>query len=245
MANAVTFRVNTTEFDATLRRYQALSRRDPKKICDTKAFFIARRAVIETPKADKAAIKGDLGRVSSGDRDAKGRYAGKGKGVSRILSLRMVKRYSRFGLEVQAPLAALIINKRRGKGRGLHGAAMTEAIRAMIAARLRSIAFLKSGWLPAIRALVGLADTRGAPRQEAAPIQVGVAKGYAIPAKEGWKAKTTIANSADAKHDDKTALYKYGEPALQRAFDAETASMKDYIERKLKETAKTAGVRTG
>lgn len=233
MANAVTFRVNTREFDATLRRYKELSKRDPKKICDTKAFFIARRAVIETPKADKANIKGDLGRLIVKKREVVG------------MSLRTVKRFSRFGLEVQAPLVALMINKRRGKGRGLYGAAMTEAIRALIAARLRSIAFLKSGWLPAIRALVGLADTRGAPRQERGPTEIGVPKGYAVPASQGWKAKTTIANSAEARHDDKTALYKYGEPALQRAFDAETASMLDYMERKFRETAKEAGVRTG
>ena len=232
MANAVSFRVDRREFDSTMELYRQVSKRDPKKICDTKACFIARRAVIETPKADKAAIKGDLGRLIVKLKQVVGS------------KLRTVTRYSRYGLQVQAPLVALIINKRRGKGRGLFGAAMEEAIRALIAARLRSIAFLKSGWLPAIRALIGLADMRSAPRQERGPMQVGVPKGYAVPAAEGWKAKTTIVNSADARRDDKTALYKYGEPALQRAFDAETASMLDYMERKFRESAKAAGVKT-
>jgi len=232
MANAVSFRVNTREFDATLKKYRAWSKRDPKKICDTKAFFIARRAVIETPKADKAAMKGDLGRII------------KRKKQAVEMSLRTVKRFSRWGMEQHVPLAALIINKRRGKGRGLYGAEMTEAIRALLAARLRSIAFLKSGWLPAIKTLLGLADTRGAPRLEKAAIQVGQPKGYAVPASEGWTAKATIVNSAIARRDDKTALYKYGEPALQRAFDAEKKSMLDYMEKKMRETATAAGVRT-
>ena len=232
MGKAFSFRINTQEFDATMRRYQALSKRDPKAICDTKAFFIARRAVIETPKADKASITGDLGRLVKRQKQVT------------VGKLRMVKRYSRWGLEVEAPLAALIINMRRGKGRGLYGAEMAEAIRTMLAARLRSIAFLKSGWLPAIRALTGVADVRGAPRQDKAAVEVGVPKGYAVPAEAGWRARTTIANAADAKRDDKTSLYKYGEPALQRAFDAETASMLDYMEKKLRETAQKAGVRT-
>jgi len=231
MGNPVTFRVNMGEFTATLNRYKELSKRDPKKICDTKAFFIARRAVIETPKADAVRIKGELGRVISKKKQAV------------AMSLRTVKRFSRWGLEVQVPLAALIINKRLGKGRGLYGAAMTEAIRSLLAARMRSIAFIKSGWLAAIRTLVGLADTRGAPRQQSGPVQVGASKGFATPAQDSWRAKTTIGNTASAKHDSQAALIKYGEPALQRAFDAETASMKDYMERKLKETAKAAGVR--
>ena len=231
--SAVSFRVNTTEFDATMRRYREISKRDPKKICDTKAFFIARRATIETPKADKGVIKTQLGRLIIKKRQVV------------AMSLRTVKRFSRFGLEVAAPLVALIINKRRGKGRGLYGAAMTEAIRALIAGRLRSIAFLKSGWLPAIRVLIGLADTRGAPRQDKTPVQVGQAKGYATPARSDWRAKTTIVNAADARHDNREALIKYGEPALQRAFDAETASMLGYMEKKLRESAAQAGVRVG
>jgi len=230
--SALSFRINTTEFDATMRRYKDFSKRDPKKICDTKAFFIARRAALETPKAAAASIKQDLGRIIVKKRQAVG------------MSLKTVKRFSRFGLEVQVPLAALIINKRRGKGEGLYGAAMTEAIHAMLAARMRSIAFLKSGWLPAIRKLVGLADMRGAPRQDRSAVQLGTDRGYAIPASEVWRAKTTIANSADAKHDKKEALYKYGEPALQRAFDSETASMLEYMERKMRQTAQAAGVRT-
>src|ERR1051326_6360614 len=195
----VAFKVDTREFTETLRRYREISKRDPKKICDTKGFFIARRAVIETPKESRDKIRSDLGRVTFRGRKAVG------------LKLRTVKRYSRFGLEEEVPLAALIINKRLGKGRGLHGAAMAEAIKMMLGARLRSIAFLKSGWLPAIRTLVALADTRGAPRQERGVAQVGpTAKGSAQPAADNsWRAKTTIVNAAESRRDNRQALIRY------------------------------------
>lgn len=233
MGRPINLRVNRAEFDETLNRYRGFSKRDPKKICDTKAFFIARRWVLEIPKADKGRIQGDLGKFIKAT-----------KRRSASMSLRTVKRYSRFGLEVQAPLVALIINKRRGKGRGLYGAAMAAAAKALLAGRLRSIAFLKSSILPAIRALLPYADTRGAPRADKSPVQIGAEKGFGIPAAESWQTKATIGSTASTKRDKKQALFKYGEPALQRAFDAETQSMLDYMERKLRETAAKAGVKT-
>lgn len=222
---AVTFKVDMREFDRTMREYRKYSKRDPKTICDTKACFIARRATLETPKANKASITKDLGREIKS-----GKNAGK---------LRLKK-----GTTHNAPLAALIINKRRGKGHGLQGAAMAEAIRQMIAGRVKSIAFMKSGWLPAIRALLPLAQRRGLPRQDRSMAQTGRDKGYAVPAREDWRATTTIANTATTKRDHKGALIKYGSAPLQRAIDAEEASMRDYIERKQRESAHKAGIKT-
>jgi hypothetical protein len=51
---------DTREFDATLKRYAQLSKRDPAIICNTKAYFILRGALRNTPKASKARIKQDL-----------------------------------------------------------------------------------------------------------------------------------------------------------------------------------------
>lgn len=231
MGRPINIRINRAEFDTTINRYADLSSRDPKTICDTKGFFIARRAVIETPKADKGKIRSELGRVVVKSK----------KVVS--MNLRTVKRYGRFGQEEQAPLVALIINARRKGKKGLYGQAMAEAIRKLIGARNSSIAFIKSGWLQAIKTLEQFADRRGAPRTERGPQQIGAPKGFAVPATGRFVARTTIANTASTKRDHKQALFKYGEPALQRAFDAETASMLEYMERKLKETATKAGVK--
>src|SRR5438105_15248985 len=53
------------------------------------------------------------------------------------------------------PFGAILINSRLGKKGepGLSGPAMREALVRLIAARVRSVAFLKAGWLPAIRIL--------------------------------------------------------------------------------------------
>ena len=75
--------------------------------------------------------------------------------------------------------------------------------------------------------------------------QYGTVKGGVTPAKREWTAEAIITNLAYARHD-KTAesLIKYGGPALQRAINFETASMKAYIERKLREAAKKSGIKT-
>lgn len=219
--------MDTREFDSTMKRYREFSSRTPEKIVNTKAFYIARRAVIETPKADKKDIAADLGRfIKSGKKQGR---------------LRLAK--GRFH---NAPLAALIVNARRGaKGLpGLFGTAMTEAIKVIIGARMRSIAFLKSGWIQSIKAFEPFADKIGAPRTDSSAKQVGQAKGLGRPAiGQGWNAKAVLANLAGENRNNKVALSKYGAPALQRAFDAEALSMRQYIEKKMAEDAAAAGIK--
>jgi len=235
MAGPVSFRVNMDEFTATLTRYKQFSKKDPKKICDTKAFFIARGAIRLTPKTKKSNIKSELGRVIFKKKEAV------------AMNLSTVTRYSRWGLEYAAPLAALIINARRGRAskKGLYGDRMSEAIRSMLSARLRSIAYIKSGWLPAIKTLFRLADRRGAPRHESGINEVGSRKkGFATLSPEAWIGRTIIGNEAWTKRDQKQALHLYGGPALQQAFRDETSSMLQYMEDKMRETARKAGIKT-
>jgi len=148
----------------------------------------------------------------------------------------------------KAPLAALIINARRGKAgeKGLWGPAMAEAINQMLAARMKSIAFLKSGWIPAIKYLEKLVKKKaGAPRMESRVAQIGKAKGSAKVEGSGFHAKAIIENAASAKRDKKDALDKFGMPALQRAFDFETLSTwKKAIEREFREAAQAIGIKT-
>jgi len=228
MPPGATFKLDAREFTRTLNTYRQLSKRDPATIVNTKLFYIARRATVETPKANAAKIKRELGRMVT---------TGKQAGTMR---LRKVRRGS-----AQVPLAALIINKRLGPGAGLHGAEMTEAIRKFIASRLRSIAFLKSGWLPAIKKLEPLAAAIGGrqPRQDRTARQFGQPKGRAVPARSNlWSVSGMIENMASENKDNRNALVRYGGPALQKAFQAEEASMLEYIERKMKQTAQRAGV---
>jgi len=214
MANAQ-FKIDDREFKRTLEKYQEYTRRTIPEIVNTKAFFIARAAVVYTPKADSSKVRKFFG------------YDG-------------------------GRIAGMIINKRRGERgqKGLYGDAMAEAQQMMKAARLRSVAYIKSGWLPAIKTLGGLIPSKsGAMRSEEGnatgrPKQIGQPKGKVSPAKGGgFLAKAIITNMANARHDTKDALMEFGGPALQKAIEHETLSMKVYIEDKMQKAAGMAGVK--
>lgn len=203
------FTMDNREFDQTLRKYVQTSPRDIATIVNTKAFYIARRATVETPAVTPQEI-----------REFAARDGGK--------------------------IMGMLINKRRGlKGeKGLYGDAMAKMIATVKAARLRSRAFLKSGWLWAVKALEPYAEKRGAPRVDRKARAIGKAKGSAKPAANGWHVEAEIVNKVTAAWDDKDGAAKIAEPALQRAFDFETRSMLDYMERKMKDGAHKAGIKT-
>ncbi len=65
MGKAFSFKIaqsSQREFTSTLRKYSQISKRKPKVICDTKAFYIARRATVETPSVDAGKIREFIGR---------------------------------------------------------------------------------------------------------------------------------------------------------------------------------------
>jgi hypothetical protein len=226
MANPIKFKVDDREFTATLRKYTQYSNRDIPTICNTKAFYIARRAVRETPMVKASQVRKQI-------RDL---VVQKGRGVK----LKMSAKHK------GVPIAALIVNKRQGKiGKpGFYGAEMTKAIEKLISGRIKGIAFLKSGWLWAIKALEPYAEKIGAPRTDNRAKAFGKPKGSGTPAKQGWRVAAKILNSVTAKWDKRDLAATKAEPALQRAFDAETQSMKVYIEKKQRQAAKRAGIRT-
>src|SRR5436853_2213008 len=127
-----------------------VSKKSPARIVNTKAYYISRKASWFTAKTSRAAIADSLGSRAGGGR----------------LKLRP-------GTDTDAPLAALIVQSRRAaKGqKGLYGIEMATAINQLISSRLKSIAFLRSGWLPAIRLLAPLADRGGAPPMDTAARQ--------------------------------------------------------------------------
>jgi hypothetical protein len=215
------------QFDAALSECVAKSSRTATEVVNSHAYYIARKACWFTHKADKTEIQTSLGKFITSKRHM----------TSRVANLAPARDYD-------APLAALIVNARRGeKGLpGLYGAEMTRAIAAMLGARLRSIAFLKSGWLPAIRILEGYATdkSKGAPTDRDAVVR-GQEKGSAIPAIDGHEVVAKIINSALAQGDEGgKALAKWGEAGLELAFYDETESMKQHLADKLAQvTAET------
>lgn len=214
------------KFDVILSNYLKHTSRSVVTAINTKAYFIARKAVWFTAKADSGKIKSSLGKIVTVQRlNKKGNFV-------RKRELELVK-----SERVDAPLAALIINARLGRAKkgGFYGKRMARAIRELLSARLRSVAFIKSGWIPAIKLLAPLADKRGVPGTDPAAKQIGIPKGSAIPANANSATiKAVIENNAAAKRDVKDALGKYGGRGLATAFEDEANSMLDYIMSHLK-----------
>jgi len=242
MAPSINLKIDDREFQQTLREYVMVSKRTIPEIVNTKAYYIVRRAIYETPKADKMVIGKSLAGLIYAYKDTKG-------GARRML--KTVTRYGRWNQATQVPLAALLVNWKRGQmGKaGLYGQNMAAAVKGFIASRQRSVAFIRSGWLPALRILAPFVKNKaGAAPLDSETKQYGRARGRATPASEGFHVSATIVNAigegakdADAKA---AALDKYAQPALQRAFDAEEASMRQYMEDELRKSAKFVGIRT-
>lgn len=230
MSQAVTVRYDQSKFDKTFVEYMKHTSRDLVTAINTKAYYIARKATWFTHKANKGQIRTALGqRITVAHTTKSGRVVNR-----KQLQLAHARDHD-------APLAGLIINKRRGKKgeKGLHGKAMAVAIRDLLVARERSVAYTKSGWLPAIKQLALVADNKNPPSIDTTAKTVGRAKGDAFPARDlHSKSAATIINEAWAKRDSgASAFFKYGSQGLQKAFSDETASMKTYIEGKMNPAA--------
>lgn len=230
-------RWDQSRFTSILREYLRITKRTVADAVNTKAFFIARRAVVETPKADALKIGKELSELIYAFKDTK-------HGAKR--TLKTVTRYDALGRTNQVPIAALLVNKRRGeRGKpGLYGAAMTEAIRRIRGARQSSVGFIKSGWLPAIRKLeYGVPEKyrRGAAKMDMTIHTSTSPKGSATLASPGARVQAMISNDIgdhgahQGQHN--AALHKYGEPALARAFAVETLGMQQYIDQHMKPDA--------
>lgn len=222
-------------FDSTLKDYSQVSKRTHQVIVNTKAFYVARKAVWFTHKADIQRVKNALGQIISVNRITKAGKIAKRKTV--------ILKQGRGA----APLAALMISKRLasagkrspfyGRSRSAGAAAMTRMVMKLMRARARSVAFLKSGWLPAIKKLAPYADKGSKPPIDNAAKIIGRDKGTAKPALATTNPVAEIINLATTRRDRKGALVKYGAPGLQRAFDDEAKSMVSYIEAKMAKDA--------
>lgn len=104
----------------------------------------------------------------------------------------------------------------------------------LINQRIRAIGFLKSGWLPAVRILAPKVNKRytvGLTR-----LGKGKDKGGAEPARQSTTScKATI--WSDIIADNNTKAQNYRKIGLQRALNAEAASMNAYVESKLRKRA--------
>src|ERR1035441_9032646 len=185
MAGSISFRVDSTQFDQALRQYAALSKRTPAEVCNKKAYYIVRRAIWHTHKADFATMREQLGESKAMELH----LIKSGKRFSR--SKKNIKSFFGQGDGTQgAPLLAMIIQARAGRGgeaspwkggtRAAGAALMLAAMRTVWNARARSIGFIKSGWITARELFKEFGGGgRGLPPNERASVvkQIGAPKG--------------------------------------------------------------------
>lgn len=207
--------VDTREFNRVFKQYMELTKKDLKDIVNTKAYFIARNAVQLTDTVATKKVEEELRKPSN--------------------------------TNVNAPVAAIIVQKnKKAKGEyGVYGARMTTEINKLIRIRKRTVNFLKAGWIPAIKALEVIVPSKSGPSYRK-PLVKGKPKGGGIPARSNtWSPVATIWNEVlggIAKHGlNKTRnvskVQSIISQGLQKAINKEIASMRQYVEKKLQQTA--------
>ena len=219
---SATIRVDTKEFEAAIRMLSARTGKSLPDLVAKKLYYTARRAVWYTKIASFFKISQELGQ------NIETVKSGKRKG-----SLRM-KKFSTFNTArtASAPLAAILVNFYRAKtGRkGVYGKEMKKAVQKFVGARMRSIGFVKAGWIAARDAMKRKAGIKGEPEGTlmGGTKRRGVARlGGAGISGYGGIFKAAIWNQASYgdginphtgdKYEHDAALLKYGQPALEKA----------------------------
>lgn len=200
--------LDTAQFNATLRKYLAVSTRSLTEAINEKMFFILAEAQKETPLADRAKIESELGATTT-------ERIGKSGNVRRKLSYTPTK------------LVYKLVNRRQP---GLSGAETEKAARKLIASRLRAVGSLRAGWSAALKKFGQVTGrfgvSSGLPR---------VKRGSeASPAKDGVKAQAeAVYNLMQQGAGGSLEIDPRVSMALEKSFASEAQSMEGYLERKL------------
>ena len=212
-----------SKFDAALKEQLALLK-GPKipRALNKKGFFIALRASSETPKKEPFAISLAVSQVVTATRK---------DGTSGPVPLLFVLAAIRVGKKwAESKMVLGEKNRRRVNVQRAYLRALTKKADTILGSRKRSAGFLRVGWLNVVKEMAKVVGyQRGnAPAADTAVKQVGAMKGEARPATPDRQI-CTITNHAQSAHDHRNGLMRYGSPALERAFAAETADINQFL----------------
>lgn len=194
-------KIDDRQFQKQLLKYFKASTRTVSRGINAKSYFIVKKAIRMTRKADKKKIQKHL--------------AWNGKSADRL---------RRWALKHFPQLKTDDERKAYFKK--------------MKSARVKSVGYLKSGWLPALKAFGKVTNQNKKAKGVTAR---GIPKGFGRWAKDSISPKATFANKTGHAGGQPAALKKFGEPALARAFQSEARSMKRYLEKKMAQTTKRSG----
>lgn len=233
-----TFKLNYGEFNATLDKYvQFHRRRSAPSIVNKKALFIARGAIRETQRPSPTVIGKELSEIVYD-------FSGKRKKLTSRTT------FGSFGQALSAPVAALLINFRRGKSgeKGLYGSEMKDAIQRLISRSNSARAFLASGWIQAVKKLSPLVrDKKNLPAEDNEAKKIGNRFGSARPATSGTEISVaTIINDSLSRFTTtpKAEVWEKAARGLQKAIDKERISMEQNIKDEMQKAAKSLGIKS-
>lgn len=234
---SATVEVDFREWNAALRLLWNESSRELEDFVNGQAFRVAYEAIKQTKITDRAKLIRQLGATQQ-YKPVRQRKTGK---------IYM----KRNGVTMKKDsFAERILYKRYAEYEkwGIRGETMDQMVRNLVAARIRSIAFIKSGWIPAVQALARVIkrkpNTSGT--LQGAKIY-GKKKGGAVPCRYSWNKENfaTITNTALMTRRDKLALPAQGgnpmpiaEKGLQAALNVATRDMLQHLADKLGPTFK-------
>lgn len=227
-------KVDTKSFQSALRAYAAYSKKSAPDILNTKMYFIARKAIANTRKADRNKIRRDL----EASDVTKVVFTKRGKISKSKKNRSVVFGGTKYNTQENSRLAKIVNSKRVKDGKKtLHGEELLAELRKVFSARMRSIGFIKSGWLKGLHTYAPLAFSKaGLPPVDKDANQAGQQKGGARPAHsgQGKASRADMWNNALQTLNStlKSLPMQIAVDGLQKAFDDETRSMNDYIRQK-------------
>lgn len=199
------------------------SSRTYPQVVNGQSLALATRALRNTVKADSNRIAYELGQVATQKKVSK-----KGR-VS----------FKRIYADTNDTLAhKIVIARLRKAGGPLPDAAEIDRMaKRMRGARLRAVAFIRSGWIYAIRTLaaqVGYRDARGTrPRAGEATRMTGQAKGYAKPAPNTVRDTATCEIANTALLQEERSPLPVAVAGLNTAFAVSVRDMRQHLTDKL------------
>ncbi len=237
-----TFKLDTSQFNEGLKKAIELSSRSGAQVINSRAFHAAAKAIPATKKASRQQIEQELGRIGTSLKVTKSgklsrTRAGAFKGGSALVR--------------EDSLAARIILARIRNAGAIdhmpHGAALAKAAAKLIASRVRSIGFIRSGWISAMRDFSRYAFGASKPPMDGVKV-VGQKKGKGTPAKpKVGKMVATLENSALLIGGRNSSVASnpvpIAEAGMKIALQSEYAEMARHMAEKLKPDFKRAGFR--
>ena len=217
----ITLDLDTKEFDRALQLAVTYSDRTYPQVANGQGLALAKRAMTHTEKASADKIALFLGQIATQKKVSK-----KGK-----VSFKRI-------FQKEDSVAHRIVNallRKQGKPM-VWGDELNARARRMIGGRLKSAAFIKSGWIYVIRGLsrlVGYGDDREKGNPAGARM-TGQAKGYVKPATSTLSGVVTceIANTALIEHDGRNPM-PVAQAGLQAGMDESARDILKHLEEKL------------